>query len=562
MKRFAKRLLLLLLIPASLLCWGFSDDFFQIARQLDLMAGVYREVNAVYVDDVNPGSLMKSGIDGMLKSLDPYTNYYPESEIEDYRMKHVSTEYGGIGASSIRNGDSVLIYEVTEGYPAQQAGLRAGDRLLEVNGRSISGLSPQEIDEMVKGQAGTAVRLLVERPGSSASIPLNITRGEIKSKNVPFYTMVDDSTGYIKLEKFLQDCYSETRNALVELQKNQGMTSLIFDLRGNGGGLLEESVNILNLFLQKDLPLVRQEGKTSGSNNTYKTRNEPIAEELRVVVLIDKSSASASEITAGNFQDLDRGVVVGQRSFGKGLVQQTRNLTYNAQMKLTVAKYYTASGRCVQTRVYRHRSDEDGSFYEIPDSLVKAFKTKNGRTVYDGSAVYPDVYVTLPDTATLTKSLIRNLLIFDFASLYRSKHDSIGDASSFRLSDEDYREFVSFLSGRTYTYATQSEKAFESLKEATLREKYFASTDRDLLALGTALRHDRAEDLRLFSSEIKQFLQQEIVSRYHFQRGRFEYMFKHDPVFQEGLAIAHDPSRYTSVLRGEGQYKVIGKPRR
>lgn len=556
-----RRWLLILILPAIWFFWGFADDYFRISKYIDIFSGVYREVNDYYVDDVKPGELMKSGIDGMLMSLDPYTNYYPESEIEDYKMKHVSAEYGGIGASSFRKGDSIVIYDVYEGFPAQQTDVRAGDILLTVNGRSVANLEPGEIDDMIKGQSGTTVKLGLRRYGADQPIERNITRAEIKQKNVPYYTMLNDSTGYIKLEKFLQECYSEVRAALTELQKNPGMKSLVFDLRGNGGGLLEESVNILNLFVPKGELLVTQTGKTEGSNNTYTAKSDPQAPDLKVAVLIDKSSASASEITAGNFQDLDRGVVIGQRSFGKGLVQQTRPLTYNAQMKLTVAKYFTASGRCVQTRIYHHRGPDGESVTEVPDSLVKPFKTKGGRTVYDGSAVYPDRFLSPQDTSNITKSLIGNLVIFDYASRYRQLHDSIPPAAVFGLSDSDYADFVRFAVARDYDYSTRTEAAFRSLGEITRREKYFDRIRQELDALGKELSHNKEEDLRLFKDEIKRFLEQEIVSRYQYQTGRYQYMFANDPVMKEALNVLGDNALYRSILKGEGVYKVIGKPK-
>jgi len=549
-----------MLIPAALLSWGFADDFFMIARQIDVFSSVYREVNAYYVDEVNPGQLMKKGIDGMLKTLDPYTNYYPESEIEDYKLKHVSTEYGGIGASSFRRGDSICIYEVYEGFPAQLAGVRAGDVLIAVNGRSVRGLEPTEIDDMIKGQAGTSVRLTLSRYGESQPLEMTIARGEIKAKNVPFSCMLNDSTGYIRLDKFLQECYNEVRTALTELQKNPELKSLVFDLRGNGGGLLEESVQILNLFIEKNTLLVTQKGKTAGSNNTYSAKNDPTAPRLRVAVLIDKNSASASEITAGNFQDLDRGVVIGQRSYGKGLVQQTRPLSYNAQMKLTVAKYFTASGRCVQTKIYHPLAGDGAVVSEVPDSLMKPFKTKNGRTVFDGSAVFPDVFVKLDDTSNIAKSLIRNHLLFDYATVFRQMHDSIPSAAKFRISDADYTAFVSFLNTRQYTYTTQSEATFEALKATAQREKYYSSVKRELEALGNSLKHDKDADLKLFRKEIEKLLEKEIVERYHFQTGRYEYMFANDPVMKEALSVLGNIPLYESILKGEGNYKVIGKP--
>lgn len=555
-----RKLILFMMIPSTFLSVSFVDDYFMISKQLDIFSAVYREVDQFYVDDVKPGELLKVGIDGMLKTIDPYTNFYPESEIEDYRMKHVSTEYGGIGASSFRNGDSIVIYDVYEGYPAQLADVRAGDLLISVNGRSVKGLSPSEIDDMIKGQAGTVVKVGLTRFGESQPIEKSITRGEIKVKNVPYYGMINDSVGYIKLDKFLQNCFNEVRDALVDLQKNKGLTSLVFDLRGNGGGLLEESVQMLNLFVKKGEMLVTQKGKTEGSNNIYIAKVDPIAPDLKVAVLIDKNSASASEITAGNFQDLDRGVVIGQRSFGKGLVQQTRPLTYNAQMKLTVAKYYTASGRCVQTRIYNH--GEDNAVTEVPDSLMKAFKTKNGRTVYDGSAVYPDRFLSLSDTSNITKSLIGNFIIFDYASRYRQQHSSIDSIDVFSFSDADFKDFEKYVNTESFSYFTQTESAFNRLKEAATREKYYASNSNEIDKLGKELTHDKTADLQLFKAEIKSFIEKELITRYYFQTGKYKFMFKHDVTIKEALTVLGNNTLYYSILKGEGEYKVIGKPKK
>jgi carboxyl-terminal processing protease len=558
-----KWLILLFFIPFSIISWGFGDDFFQYGKQLEIFASVYREVNQYYVDDIKLGELMKTGINGMLKNLDPYTNYYPESEIEDYKMKHVSTEYGGIGASSFRVSDSVVIYEVYEGYPAQKAGLRPGDILLSVNGRTLKGLTPEEVDDLMKGQSGTSVKLTLARYGEAQPLDMTITREDIKVKNVPYYCMINDSTGYIKLDKFLQECYSEVRAAFVELKKNPKMTSLVFDLRGNGGGLLEESVNILNVFIDKGVLLVTQKGKISGSNNTYTTSNEPIDANIRVAVLVDKNSASASEITAGNFQDLDRGVIVGQRSYGKGLVQQTRPLTYNSQMKVTVAKYYTASGRCVQTKIYKHHGEDGASgniIEEVADSVIKEFKTKGGRTVYDGSAVYPDRYVQPADSSAIAKSLLKRLLIFDYATRYRTLKPTITDADNFKISDQDYNDFIAFLDNKQFEYSTQTDRAFTDLKETVIKDKYYATLSNELNDLGSRLKHNQKDDLLHFKPEISKYLEQEIVTRYYFAKGKFQYMFHHDVVMDEALKVLGNQTMYTSILKGEGNYKIIGKP--
>jgi carboxyl-terminal processing protease len=555
-----RKLILYFSLPFLIICGGFAGDFFQYSKQLDIFANVYREVNTYYVDEVNPGDLMKTAINGMLGDLDPYTNYYPESEIEDYRMKHVSTEYGGVGASSFMRGDSVMVYDVIEGMPAQLAGLRAGDVVQAVNGRSLKGLSPEEVDEMMKGQSGTTVRLKVQRFGEAQPLEINITRTEIKVKNVSYYTMLNDSTGYIKLDKFLQNCYDEMRTAFLELKKNQGLKALVFDLRGNGGGLLEESVNILNLWIKKEQLMVTQKGKISGANNTYYTRNEPVDTDIRIVVLVDKNSASASEITAGNFQDIDRGVVVGQRSYGKGLVQQTRPLTYNSQMKVTVAKYYTASGRCVQTKIYTHEGGADSSFKLVSDSTIKPFKTAAGRTVYDGSAVYPDVYVPLTDTSNIGRMVYRQLLVFDYATRYRSLHPSIDSVATFHLSDADYQDFIAFTTSRTTDYKTETESAYAELKEQVIKDKYYASISKELDQLGSKLKHDQRADLLHFKDEIVPMLEQEIIRRYYYEKGSFKFMFVKDKVFLAGINTVNNVPLYTSILKGEGDYKVIGKP--
>ena len=549
----------LIILPVAFVLWSFSTDYFQVSKQLEIFASVYREVNTYYVDDVNPGKLFKTGVDAMLRTLDPYTNFYTESEIEDYKIEHVSADYGGVGISSLRVGDSVFVYDVYEGYAAQRADVRAGDVILSANGKSLKGLTGDEIDGLMKGQSGTSITLVLARTGESQPIEKKITREEIKVKNVSYFGMINDSTGYIKLDKFLQDCYKETREALVELQKNPNMTQLVFDLRGNGGGLLEESVRILNLFTEKGQLLVTQKGRIAGSNNVYKGESDPIAPNVRVAVLIDKSSASASEITAGNFQDVDRGVVVGQRSYGKGLVQQTRTLTYNCQMKLTVAKYFTASGRCVQTKIYTYNSSETSAYEEVADSLIKPFKTKNGRTVFDGSAIYPDVFVKLKDTSNIARSLYNKMIIFDYASYYRTKHSSIDSLGDFKLSDADYNDFINYVLAKNIDYSTQTELAFNDLLETSKLDKYYASANKEIDLLGSKLKHDHKADLLAAKEEIKALIEKEIVGRYYFQTGKNRFMMKNDPVLLQALNTISNATLYNSILKGEGDYKVIGK---
>jgi carboxyl-terminal processing protease len=544
-------------LSAIILSWSFAEDFFEVSRQLDIFSSAYREVNQYYVDETKPGDMLKKGISGMLKNLDPYTVYYPESEIEDYRLKHVGAEYGGVGATSFRKGDSIVIFDIHEGYAAAKAGLRIGDVLVEVNGRSLKGIDPDEVDDLIKGASGTVVRLKVLRMGKP--VDFTITREEIKVKNLPYYGMINDSVGYIKLDKFLQGCYDEVAAAVKDLKARPGLKQLVFDLRGNGGGLVDQTVQILNLFIEKDLTLVTQKGKITSANTKYTTTETPLLGNIPMAILVDRSSASASEITAGTFQDLDRAVIIGQRSFGKGLVQQTRPLSYGTQLKVTIAKYYTYSGRCVQALNYASHH-EDGSVDKIPDSLMKQFKTRNGRTVFDGSGVYPDRYIAPANYSKITQSLINKLLIFDYATLYRSEHDSISDPHTYSITDNDYNDFIKFLDGKEYHYNTQTENVYAQLKDATREEKYYDKVQNELDELGQKLKHNKSDDLQNFKGEIKSLLEKEIISRYYYQSGRYLYSFRNDSVLSDALSVIGNPSLYNSILKGEGEYNIIGKP--
>ena len=537
--------------------WSFVQDYFEISRQLDIFSSVYKEVNQFYVDDIKPGELLKKGISGMLKNLDPYTVYYPDAEIEDYRLKHTGGEYGGIGASSFRKGDSIVIADIFEGGPAAKAGLRIGDMLLEVNNRSLKNIDPDAVDELIKGQSGTSVRLKISR--LSQEMDFNIKREEIKITNLPYYGMINDSVGYIKLDKFLQGCYDEMANAVKALKKDSNMKALVFDLRGNGGGLVDQTVEILNLFIDKNVLLVTQKGKISSANIKYVTNKEPLLGEIPMTILIDRNSASASEISAGNFQDLDRAVIIGQRSFGKGLVQQTRPLSFGTQFKVTIAKYTTNSGRCVQALNYASRHD-DGSVDRVPDSLMKQFKTKNGRTVFDGSGVYPDRFIEPVNFSNITTSLMNKLLIFDYATVYRSKYDSIAAPQKFSLTDAEYDDFINFLENKEYSYNTITENVFAVLKTTTKEEKYYNHLKDELDQLGAKLKHNKNEDLFNFKKEIKQLLEKEIVARYYYNSGSFKFSFKHDDIIADALKVMADKSLYNMILKGEGNYNVIGKP--
>jgi carboxyl-terminal processing protease len=458
-----KKLLRTIKWPISLLTltacalFAFSPvntNYFEISKNLDIFATLYREVNAYYVDDVDAGKLMRKAIDEMLNSLDPYTNYISESEIEDYRFQ-MTGQYGGIGSQIGQKDDYIMITDPYEGYPAQKEDLRAGDLLLEVDGNVVRGKNSSDISKLLKGQPGTKVKLKIRRDGEGDLIKV-LTREEIHVKNVPYSGMINEHTGYIRLQSFTNDAGKEVRNALIELKKNTGLTSVILDVRGNPGGLLHESVNIVNVFVPQQTEIVSTKGKIKESDKTYKTLDQPVDTEIPLVVLTNRSSASASEIVSGSIQDLDRGVIIGTRTFGKGLVQNTRPLSYGTQVKITTAKYYTPSGRCIQALDYSHRN-EDGSVGVVADSLKKEFKTKNGRKVYDGGGVAPDIIVEHKNYSKITESLLTKQLIFDFATRYRASHPSIASAKEFRLTDKDFEDFKQYITGKEYDYSTASE---------------------------------------------------------------------------------------------------------
>jgi carboxyl-terminal processing protease len=450
LKRTRTWIIAMVITIAGFFSFSFTDDYFEISRNMDIFATLFRELNIYYVDEVKPGDLMKKGIDSMLESLDPYTNYIPESEVEDYRFM-TTGQYGGIGALIGQKGDNVVITDPYEGYPAQKADLRAGDVILEIDGKSIKGKKYDEISKILKGQPKTPVKLLVKREGEPAPIEKTVMRDEIKINSVPYFGMLDNEIGYIRLTGFTDNAGGEVRDALLELKSKNNVKSLVLDLRGNPGGLLNEAVNITNIFVNKGVDVVNTKGKVKEWDKTYKALNNPVDVDIPLVVLVNSGSASASEIVSGSIQDLDRGIIIGQRTFGKGLVQTTRPLSYNAQMKVTTAKYYIPSGRCIQALDYTHRN-EDGSVGKVPDSLVSEFKTKNGRIVYDGGGVSPDFATETQYLSNIAQSLLTKQLIFDYATLYRVKNPTISSARSYRISDQEYNEFVAWLSDKEYDY--------------------------------------------------------------------------------------------------------------
>lgn len=525
---------------------SLTDDYFEISRNMDIFATLFRELNIYYVDDTKPGDLMKKGIDAMLESLDPYTNYIPESEVEDYRFM-TTGQYGGIGALIGQKGDSVVVTDPYEGFPAQKADLRAGDVIVEIDGKPVKGKKYDEISKILKGQPKTPVKLLVKREGEKDLIEKTILRDEIKISSVPYYGMLDNEIGYIRLTGFTDNASVDLKNALMELKTKNNIKSLVLDLRGNPGGLLNEAVNITNIFVDKGVEVVTTKGKVKEWDKTYKALNSPVDTEIPLVVLVNSGSASASEIVSGSIQDLDRGIIIGQRTFGKGLVQTTRPLSYNAQLKVTTAKYYIPSGRCIQALDYTHRN-EDGSVGKVPDSLISEFKTKSGRIVYDGGGVAPD-FATEPEyLSSISQSLLSKQLIFDYATQYRMKHNSIPPAKEFRISDEEYKNFVNWLSGKEYDYETKSEKTLDDLKETAIKEKYYDGMKTQFEALRKSMMHDKQDDLVKNKSEIQQLLQDEICSRYYYQKGRVEASFDYDPEITKAKEALKNKDVFTSIM--------------
>ena len=552
-----RKVFLTCLLLLALGTWSFKDDLFQLSKNLDVFASVYKEVNINYVDDINSSKMIKTGVDAMLDGLDPYTEFVPESEIEDYKLHYVSTQYGGIGAGIFARNGKVYVSDVFEGFPAQRADMRPGDQLVKINGIELDNKNNDQVGLLLKGVKGASIKLVLKR-GIGQAVEKTLVRDEIKQPNVSYSGMVDGNMGYIKLDKFLENSAQEVTNALTAIKKNNP-NGIIIDLRSNGGGILQEAVKIVNLFVPKDVEVVSQKGKIKDKNATYNTTGTPMEPALPLVVLVNSHSASASEIVAGSLQDLDRAVIIGQRSYGKGLVQQTFNLPYNSLVKITIAKYYIPSGRCIQEIDYTHRKD-DGSVVKVADSLIHEFKTKDGRSVFDGSGIYPDILVKQDHFANVTQALVGKLLIFDYATKYRETHPALDNIRAFTLSDADYADFVKFLDGKNYSYNTASEKLLGNLKTEATKEKQFGEIQNEYDALKIKMIASKKNDLQIHKEEIKEVLENEIASRYYFEKGRFEANFKNDKELAEAVKVMQNKEMIAAVLKGNGNYKVIGKP--
>ena len=509
-----------------------EDRGFEIAKNLEIFSSVYKALNLNYVDDVDPGKTIKVAIDAMLASLDPYTNYYPESQMEDVKLQLLG-QYGGIGSLIVQRGDSVYISEPYKGMPAAEAGLEAGDRIVAVDGQSTAGKTTQDVSAAMRGQAGTDVVLTLERDGKQ--FERTIKRREIKLPNVPYYGYVGGNYGYIKLDEFTNDAAKHVREAFVALKKDKpGMKGVILDLRGNGGGLMNEAVDIVNIWVPRGTLVVETKGKVASKNMKSVTRMQPEDTEIPLAVLIDGNSASASEIVSGALQDLDRAVIIGQRSYGKGLVQNILPMAYNSQIKVTVSKYYIPSGRCIQAIDYSHR-DEDGRAVRVPDSLKTAFKTRAGRTVYDGFGIEPDIEVEPEYMSNIAVALMQKFLVFDYATKYHRTHESIAPAAEFEISDELYADFCSYLKEKKLKYSTVTERVIKDLREVSEQEKYSAAIEDQIKVMEAALEREKESDLQKHRAEICDMLKAEILTRYYYDQGRVEGALKGDKVVQRAI---------------------------
>ncbi|MBN2665437.1 MAG: S41 family peptidase [Bacteroidales bacterium] len=541
-------------IVAILITAGISISFlatqetrdFRIAKNLDIFLSLYRELNTFYVDEVNPDKLVKTGIDNMLRSLDPYTVYYPESESDEVAFM-TTGKYGGIGSLIRGGGEYVVISLVYKDFPADLAGIRAGDLLKKVDGVSLKGADTEDVSQKLKGNPGTTVTLTIERNGKELDVP--VKREKIEIPSVPFYGMLDDETGYIRFTNFTQNCTEEVKDALLKL-KNENARKIVLDLRSNPGGLLTEAVDIVNLFMGPGNEIVSTKGKVKQFDESFKTTKAAVDQNIPLAVIINRGSASASEIVAGAIQDLDRGVVVGQRSYGKGLVQITRPLSYNSQLKVTTAKYYIPSGRCIQALDFSH-PNEDGSVGIIPDSLITEFKTRNGRVVRDGGGISPDIDVVPAALSQIAAELYMRNYIFDYATRYFWAHPAPESPEKFLITDQVYADFKNYLGERKFSYSTITELSLNELISNAKKEKYY-DLHKDLFTeLQNELMHTLDNDLETFRNEISELLADEIIGRYFYEEGSIKFSLGTDEQVKKAVEVLKRGDEYKSILQGK-----------
>jgi carboxyl-terminal processing protease len=549
-KRLNKLFLVSTIILFSALSAGFlvtETRDFKIAKNLEIFYTLFRELNTFYVDEINPDKIIKTGIDNMLKTLDPYTVYYPESDAEEFTIM-TTGKYGGIGSIVRKSGDYTVISEIYKGFPADRSGIRPGDILKKVDGQTLKGLTPDQVSEKLKGKAGTEVTITIERDTKEEDHLLK--REKISIPPVPFAGMIDSKTGYIRFTTFTQNCVDDVKSALTSL-KNQNAQQIILDLRGNPGGLLTEAVDIVNLFVGQGQKVVSTKGKVKQFDEEFKTQKAAVDDKIPVAVLINRGSASASEIVAGAMQDLDRGIIVGQRSYGKGLVQISRPLSYNTQLKVTTARYYIPSGRCIQARDFSH-PNEDGSVGIIPDSLIHEFKTRNGRTVKDGGGIAPDVEVQPESLSQVATELYLRNYIFDYATKYYRSHPEIKTPADFHFTDQDYADFRNYLMEKKFEYTTVTEESLKELVSNAKKEQYYNKYKEELEKLGKEFVHSLDHDLQISKDEITGLLEDEIISRYFYESGAIAWSVKNDHQVLKAIDLLNNPKEYAAILNGTG----------
>lgn len=541
---------IVILVVLSTLNFGLyaqNENNFNIGKNLDIYAHLLNELNINYVDTINVDELVRTSIDEMLKKLDPYTFYISEDEVDDFEVFTTGT-YGGIGIDILQYKGKVIASGVHEGFSGQRAGIKSGDIFIEVNGINVTGKTSAEVSKLVKGKPGTAVTLKFKRLNIEENIVIKLKRETIKIDNVPYYSILNKNIGYIYLGSFTTNAAKEVKNAFLELKNSTELNGLILDLRGNGGGLMKEAVDIVNLFVEKGKDVVSTKGKMLNKNYTYRTTSSPIDLEIPIVILINNNSASASEIVAGAIQDLDRGILIGQRSFGKGLVQNVVPLNYNSQVKITVAKYYIPSGRCIQAIDYSLK-DDNGHYSTIPDSLISEFKTSNGRSVYDGGGIEPDISIKPRILSKIAISLFSKLLIFDYAIKYNSENKNIPSIKKFELTDKDYQDFISYIKERDYDYETQSEKSLKKLIENAKKESYYEAIKDQLDALEKSMIHNKETDLEKHKNEILRLLEMEIAAKFYYEKGRIQVSLKKNAALDKAIEILKSANQYQAILK-------------
>lgn len=540
--------MVVLTITVSLGTMSFSNSDFQISKHMEIFANMLKKLHTNYVDEIKTGELIKTGIDAMLDELDPYTVYIPESKVEDYKLMTTGS-YGGIGSTIQQRGDYVQIAKIYKGFAAYKAGLKPGDRILKVGDKDVKGKTTEEVSSLLKGQAGSDVEITIERYKQETPMTIKLTREKIQLDNIPYFGVLSDKTGYIKLSGFTPDASEEVKSALMDMRSNNELNGLILDLRNNGGGLLSEAVKIVGLFVPKGQVVVETRGKLTAKNKIYRTSSEPVDTTLPLAVLVNGNSASASEIVSGAIQDLDRGIIVGENTFGKGLVQNILPLSYNTRMKVTVAKYYIPSGRCIQAVDYSGNNDNQSK----QDSLKKVFKTKAGRKVFDGDGIYPDIKIKPYSYNTISKSLISKKLIFDYVTKFYYNHDSITPPGKFEISDKTYKEFSEYLDMKGFKYQTKTEKQLKQLKETAKEEQYLSTIEEQIAVLKEKLHHDKSQDLIDFRDEIEKLLKMEITGRYYYRKGEVIAGLEDDKQTLKTIELLNNSKEYNKYLKPKAE---------